>query len=329
MFIWQVILGVVCGNTVVSKVSELGCLSCLYLCKLLNEAGFPNGVINVIPGYGNIAGEYLVNSPAIDKIAYTGSTMIGQQIYKNASKNLTKITLELGGKAPCLVFDDMKDDLDELIPQLIDAVYWCSGQSCTALSRLYIHKDIYNIFIDKMLSAMQNNARIVDDPFHKSTNMGPIQNKKHFNKILEMIDITKTENKGGNIIYGGNDISSKFNNKGYWMEPTMVIDCNESMHIHYNEIFGPVMQIYKFNDLNDGILKANDTKYGLASGAFTKNINNINECGLKLKAGNVWLNTWEISDATMPFGGYKNSGFGRVKGFDSRKYFTKSKHIIY
>jgi len=292
-------------------------LTALYFGKLLAEAGVPEGVVNIVPGIGEVAGASLSSHPDVDKISFTGETTTGKLIMKAAADNLKSVTLELGGKSPSIVMDDA--DIDNAVETHQVGLFANQGQCCCASSRIYVHKDIYNEFVKKTVE--KTRSRRVGDPF-TDVDQGPQQNEQQYCKVLDYIKKGKTE--GATLLSGGNHMADK----GYYVEPTVFGDVKDDMAISREEIFGPVMQIASFKTLEEVVQRANDTKYGLAAGVFTTNLNTANYLTRKLKAGTVWINCYDIFAPSLPFGGYKQSGFGRVNGEYALDNFTNTKCIV-
>ncbi|KAG7423270.1 Aldehyde dehydrogenase [Fusarium oxysporum f. sp. raphani] len=307
---WKLGPCLACGNTTILKPAEQTPLSILYLCKLIVQAGFPPGVVNVLNGYGRTAGSAIVNHPGIDKIAFTGSTATGRAIMKAASATMKNITLETGGKSPLIVFDDA---------DLKNAVYWSHigifanmGQICTATSRVLVQENIYDEFVDKFL-AYTKKTSVVGDPFKKESNHGPQASKDQYEKILSYVQTAKDD--GAKLLAGGvphSDESRK--GKGFFIEPTIVGDVKPSMRVFQEEIFGPFVVFTKFSTQEEAIKLANDSEYGLAGAVFTQDVNRAIEVSQDLQAGMVWVNSSNNSDFRVPFGGVKQSGIGRELG---------------
>ena len=289
------------------KLAEQTPLSGLYVCKLVQEAGFPPGVINVLTGYGPTAGAPIVSHPDVNKIAFTGSTEVGALISATAARTFKRVTLELGGKSPNIILGDLKgDDLDYAVAQSSFGLFFNQGQCCCAGSRIFVQENVYDEFVAKSVEAAKKIK--VGDPFDASTSQGPQVDEDQFHKILNLIDSGK--NEGANLQTGG----SRHGDKGYFVQPTVFSDVKDDMRICREEIFGPVMQILKFKTIDEVIERANNTEYGLAAAVFTKNIDSAIQISNSLRAGTVWVNCYDNFDMAAPFGGYKASGFGREKG---------------
>ncbi|XP_014217054.1 aldehyde dehydrogenase, mitochondrial [Copidosoma floridanum] len=318
MAAWKLAPALATGNCIVLKPAEQTPLSALYLAQLTKEAGFPSGVVNVVPGYGD-AGASLVYHRNVDKIAFTGSTEIGQLVQEGAAKtNLKRTTLELGGKSPNIIFKDA--DLDHAVETAHFGLFFNMGQCCCAGSRTYVESSIYDEFVEK--SAARAKARIVGNPFDLNVEHGPQVDEEQMKKILKMIDCGKSE--GAKLVEGG----GKIGEKGYFISPTVFSNVTDNMTIATKEIFGPVQQILKFDKIHEVIERANKTDYGLAAAIFTKDIDKANYITQGLRAGTVWINTYNALAPQVPFGGYKMSGHGRELGAYGLEAYTEVKSVI-
>lgn len=305
MWAWKIGPAIAAGNTVVLKTAEQTPLSALVACKLVVEAGFPPGVINVLSGFGKTAGAAIASHMDVDKVAFTGSTVTGRTIMKAAaSSNLKKVTLELGGKSPNIVFDDA--DIDNAISWVNFGIFFNHGQCCCAGSRVYVQEGIYDKFIERFKQRAQKN--VVGDPFSKDTFQGPQVSQLQFDRIMSYIDAGKQA--GAKVEIGGN----RKGDKGYFIEPTIFSNVTKDMKINQEEIFGPVCSISKFKTKEEVIKLGNSTTYGLAAAVHTSNINTALEVSSALRAGTVWVNTYNTLHHQLPFGGYKESGIGRELG---------------
>ncbi|KAL2670242.1 hypothetical protein Neosp_014709 [[Neocosmospora] mangrovei] len=318
MLAWKVAPALACGNTIVLKPAEQAPLSALYFGKLVVEAGFPAGVVNIVPGLGSVAGKALAEHMDIDKIAFTGSTITGRAIMRSAASNLKNITLECGGKNPSIVFDDA--DLD-------NAVKWChmgimdnQGQTCISTSRIYVQEEVYDRFIEKFTEATRKH-HVLGDPFDAETWQGPQISKVQYEKVLSYIEEGKKS--GARLVYGG----VAHGQKGYFIEPTVFADTTEDMKIVQEEIFGPVVAISKFKTLEEVLTKANDSCYGLSAAVFTENITKGHKMARRLQAGMVFLNSSGDTHYGVPFGGYKSSGIGRELGQYALDAYTQTKAV--
>eukprot|EP00210_Caulerpa_lentillifera_P009138 g8712.t1 len=316
MMAWKIGPALAAGNTVVLKCAEQTPLTALRAAELALEAGIPPGVLNVLPGYGPTAGAALASHLDVDKIAFTGSTEVGQKIMQMASVNVKDITLELGGKSPLIVFPDA--DMEQAADIAHYALFYNHGQCCNAGSRLFVHSSVYDQFVDIAVNIAKN--KVVGDPFNE-VEQGPQVDKDQFEKIMGYIQSGKEQ--GADLICGG----SRVGNKGFYIEPTVFGNVQDEMKIAREEIFGPVQAIFKFEDTDEVIRRANDTTYGLAAGILSKNIDTVNQVSRALRAGTVWVNCYHIFDHALPFGGYKMSGIGRDKGEDALEHYTQIKTI--
>ncbi|XP_030073712.1 aldehyde dehydrogenase, mitochondrial [Microcaecilia unicolor] len=315
---WKLGPALATGNVVVMKVAEQTPLTALYVASLVAEAGFPPGVVNIIPGMGPTAGAAIASHMDVDKVAFTGSTEVGHLIQQAAgSSNLKKVTLELGGKSPNIVMSDA--DLDWAVQQSHFALFFNQGQCCCAGSRTYVQEDIYPEFLERTVEKAK--ATIVGNPFDFNTEQGPQVDKVQFEKILGYISSGKRE--GAKLMCGGGSAADR----GYFIKPTIFGDVKDDMTIAREEIFGPVMQILKFKSIEEVIERANDSKYGLAAGVFTTDINKANYISQALRAGTVWINCYDVFGAQAPFGGYKASGSGRDLGEYSLEAYTEIKTV--
>ncbi|RFU32157.1 hypothetical protein B7463_g4140, partial [Scytalidium lignicola] len=304
MWAWKIGPAIATGNTIVLKTAEQTPLSGLYAGKLVKEAGFPPGIINIISGFGRTAGAAMSSHDGIDLIAFTGSTTVGGHILKAAAGNLKKVVLELGGKSPNIVFPDA--DLKNAVSWVNHGIYFNHGQCCGAGSRILVHEDIYDTFIESFKQrALQNK---VGNPFSEDTFQGPQVSKAQFDRIMEYIDEGKKA--GAVLITGGQRQAAE----GYYIQPTIFANVHENMSIVQEEIFGPVCTIQKFRDEEDAIRIANETRYGLAAAVHTTNLYTAIRVSNALQAGTVWVNNYNLVHYQLPFGGYKESGLGRELG---------------
>ncbi|XP_043284261.1 retinal dehydrogenase 1-like [Venturia canescens] len=306
------------GCTIVMKPAEQTPLTALYLASLSKEAGFPPGVINVIPGYGPTAGAAISEHPDIRKIAFTGSTEVGHKILSVAGKtNLKKVTLELGGKSPLVVFEDADVAHAALLAHY--GLYFNAGQMCIAASRTFVHSKIYDEFV-KHSKELARKIK-VGDPFDATKTQGPQVDKDTYEKILSLIESGKKE--GACLELGGEAQGSV----GYFIKPTVFSNVTDSMRIAKEEIFGPVQSILKFDTFEEVVKRANDTSYGLAAGVITKDINKAIQFAEEVNAGSVWVNSYATITPSTPFGGYKNSGIGRENGYEGLENYLETKTI--
>ncbi|MCM3540569.1 aldehyde dehydrogenase family protein [Priestia endophytica] len=317
MAAWKLGAALATGCTVVLKPAEQTPLSALYLAELIEEAGFPKGVVNIVPGYGETAGAPLVNHKKIDKIAFTGSTSVGKAIMRQASETLKKVTLELGGKSPNIILPDA--DLTKALPGALNGIMFNQGQVCSAGSRLYIQKKQYDNVVADLASTAKNIK--VGIGLDQETEMGPLVSSEQHNTVKRYIESGKSQ--GAELVAGGKVPFEK----GYFMEPTIFANVDDSMTIAKEEIFGPVVAAMPYDTLDDLIDKANDTEYGLAAGVWTQDLKSAHYIANRLKAGTVWVNCYNAFDAAVPFGGYKQSGIGREMGSYALENYTEVKAV--
>ena len=312
MAAWKIAPALATGNTVVLKPAETTPLTALKLAEIIEESGLPKGVVNIITGAGK-TGAAIVEHPGIDKIAFTGSTGVGKYIQKAIAGTSKKLTLELGGKGANIIFEDAA--IDQAVEGIINAIFFNQGHVCCAGSRLFVQESVATIVIDKLKNRM--NTLIIGDPLDKNTDIGAINSKKQLQTIEEFIKIGLDE--GGEIYQP----KCQTPDKGNWCPPTLFINVSQSHRIVQEEIFGPVLAIQTFRTIDEVIEKANNTPYGLSAGVWTEKGSKIFYLTQKLKAGVIWANTFNKFDATSPFGGYKESGFGREGGLHGLKSYVK------
>ncbi len=315
---WKLGPALAAGNTVILKPAEQTPLTALRVGELILEAGFPEGVVNILPGYGPTAGGAIARHPDIDKVAFTGSTEVGHLIMEAAAKsNLKRVTLELGGKSPNIVFADA--DMSQAIEGSHFALFFNQGQCCCAGSRLFVEEKAYDEFVDK--SVARAKKRTVGNPFDPKTEQGPQVDKDQFNKVMSYIETGKKE--GAELLAGGNRVG----NRGFFVEPTVFANVKDEMRIAREEIFGPVMSILKFKDIEDVVNRANRTEYGLAAAVWTRDIGKAHAVADRVRAGTVWVNCFDVFDAAAPFGGFKQSGIGRELGEYGLSQYTEVKTV--
>jgi phenylacetaldehyde dehydrogenase len=314
---WKLAPALAVGCTCVLKPAEQTSLTALRLGELIQKAGFPDGVVNIVPGFGETAGAALAAHSDVDKIAFTGSTEVGKLIARAATENLKKVSLELGGKSPNVVFADA--DLKAAIPGSASAIFFNQGQICTAGSRLFVHKSIFDKVIEGV--AEETTKFSVGPGINPSTNLGPLVSKEQLARVCGYLDSGTTE--GAKAIVGGHRIGST----GYFVEPTILVDVKPHMKVVREEIFGPVVTAIPFGDPDEVVKFANDTIYGLASAVWTRDIGKAHRIAAKLRAGTVWLNCYNVFDPALPFGGYKQSGWGRESGHAALELYTQTKSV--
>lgn len=318
---WKLAPALAAGNTVVIKPSEFTSTTSLEFMNLVMEAGFPKGVVNVVTGFGKDVGEPLVSHPLVAKIAFTGGELAGQAINELAAKNFKKVILELGGKSPNIVFDDA--DMDQAVKGAIRGIFSAAGQSCVAGSRLLLHDSIHDRFVEQMV-AMVKTAKI-GNPADPETHIGPIATKQQLEKVLYYIEIAKSD--GATCAIGGNALKTGEYARGNFVEPTIFTNVTNDMRIAQEEVFGPVLSVIRFKDVEEAIRIANDINYGLAAGIWTNSLERAVHVSQRVKAGTVWVNMYRDTSYTSPFGGYKRSGIGREGGQEAIKDYLQVKSV--
>ncbi len=315
---WKLGPALATGNTVVMKTAEQTPLSALRVGELIIEAGFPAGVVNILSGYGPTAGAAIAHHMDVDKLAFTGSTEVGHLVMEAAAKsNLKRVTLELGGKSPNIVFADA--DMDVAIQGAHHSLFFNQGQCCNAGSRLFVEEKCYDEFVAK--SVEKARQRVVGDPFDPNTQQGPQVDQDQFDKVMSYIEAGMRD--GAQMLCGGQRVGDR----GFFIQPTVFADVKNNMKIAQEEIFGPVMSIIKFKDIDEVIHLANTTMYGLAAGVWTKDITKAHAIANNVRAGTVWVNCYHVFDAAAPFGGFKQSGMGRELGEYCLEHYTEVKTV--
>lgn len=318
--VWKIAPALACGNTVVLKPASNTALSILKFAEYAREAGLPPGVLNIVPGGGSVVGNAMVDHPGVDAIAFTGSTQVGRGLMERAARSLKKISLELGGKSPNVVFADA--DLDAAARGALNAIFYGKGEVCAAGSRLLVEASVHDALMEKML---ERAAKMVPaDPLHPKTRLGAIVSRDQLDTVLGYVEAGRTE--GATLVSGGErvDIGT---GRGYFVRPTIFTDVEPSMRIAREEIFGPVLATIRFDDVDSAIQRANDTVYGLAAAVWTRDISKAHKVVRAIQAGTVWVNTYNLYDPALPFGGFKESGFGRDQGRDALEKYTQTKSV--
>jgi aldehyde dehydrogenase (NAD+) len=320
-FIWKVGAALAAGCTVVLKPAEEASLSALLLGELLLEAGLPDGVVNVVPGVGEVAGAALAAHPDVDKIAFTGSTATGQAILRASAGNLKRVTLELGGKSPNIVFADA--DLDQAVAGAALAAFANSGQVCSAGTRLFIERRIYDDFLERVAEFTRGLS--VGNGLNDGVQLGPVVSKTQLDRVVNYFAVGRDE--GATVLVGGERLVEGELANGYFVAPTIFSDVRDDMRVAREEIFGPVVSAIAFDDVDDLIARANATSFGLGSGVWTQNVAKAHRFAKAIRAGSVWINCYNLMDPAVPFGGYKMSGYGREGGVQHLDEFLETKAV--
>lgn len=318
---WKSAPALAAGNAMIFKPSEETPLSALKLAEIFTQAGLPDGVFNVVQGDARV-GQMLTAHPEIAKVSFTGESGTGKAVMADSAKTLKSVTMELGGKSPLIIFDDAK--LDQAVSAAMTANFYTQGEVCTHGTRVFVHQSIYPAFIEQLKARTE--ALIVGDPMDPNTQVGSLISQPHFDKVLSAIDSAKQS--GATLLTGGKAVTEGSCAKGYFVAPTVFIDCDDEMAFVQQEIFGPVMSVLSFADEQEVIQRANNTDYGLAAGVFTQNLARAHRVIHQLQAGICWINTWGDSPAQMPVGGYKLSGVGRENGIETLTHYTQTKSVL-
>ena len=318
---WKLAPALAAGNTIVLKPSEYTSASALEFARLVEQAGFPPGVINVVTGFGPECGGPLVEHPLVRKVAFTGSDRTGEHIYSTAAKGLKRVSLELGGKSPNIVFADC--EMDDAAKGAVSGIFAATGQTCIAGSRLLVQEDIHDEFVDKLV-AFAKTAKM-GNPMEAQTQVGPVTNIPQYEKVLGYIDVAKGE--GAETVLGGSKASRPECGSGWFVEPTIFTGVNNTMRIAQEEVFGPVLSVIPFKDDEEAIAVGNDVVFGLAAGVWTQNIRRALLMSEPLQAGTIWVNTYRAVSYMSPFGGYKRSGLGRENGQDAIRDYMQTKSV--
>ncbi len=318
--VWKIAPALACGNTVVIKPASNTSLSLLKFAEYAKECGLPPGVLNVVPGRGSVVGNALVDHPGVDAIAFTGSTEVGKGLMARAAKTLKKVSLELGGKSPNIVFADA--DLEAAARGALNAIFYGKGEVCAAGSRLLVEEAAHDELMSKITD--RANKMVAADPLHPKTRLGALVSKEQMETVLSYIEAGKSD--GAKLVAGGErtDIGT---GKGYFVKPTIFDDVDVSHRIAREEIFGPVLATIRFKDADDAVAKGNATVYGLAAAVWTRDISKAHKIARAIKAGTVWINSYNLYDPALPFGGFKESGFGRDQGKDALEKYTQTKSV--
>ena len=322
LFTWKIAPAIAAGNCVVAKPSEITPMTAYLLSKICHEAGLPAGVLNIVHGYGHKVGAAITAHPDIPMISFTGGTNTGKQIAKVAAPMFKKLSLELGGKNPNIIFADC--DFDKMLRTTVQSSFSNQGQICLCGSRIFVERSIYDKFKTAFVEKVKQLK--IGDPKNKETDIGALVSKPHMEKVLEYINLAKEE--GGSVLCGGEQVHLKGeNSEGWFVQPTVVDGLSHNCRTNQEEIFGPVVSIMPFDTDEEVLEYANSTQYGLSSTVWTSNLNRATHFSRKLHAGIVWVNCWLLRDLRTPFGGVKNSGVGREGGFEVLQFFTEPKNV--
>lgn len=308
------------GNTIVHKPASATPLYALKFAQIVEEAGMPPGVFNVVPGPGSTVGHALSTHPKVEKVAITGSTASGIRVIKDSADTVKHLTMELGGKSANIIFADA--DLDEAVQTAYDGMFYNKGEICYAGSRMLVERAVYDEVVERVAHLAQNLK--IGDPLDSSSQIGPIANKSEYENVMRYLQVGRAD--GARLVAGG-DAAKIGTGKGYFVQPTVFADVSSEMTIAREETFGPILSILPFEDFEDAIRIANDNQYGLASGVHTRDIKKAHKAAARLKAGTVWVNTYGHFDPSSPFGGYKMSGYGRENGWESLEFYLQTKTV--
>lgn len=322
LFSWKIAPALAAGNTVVAKPSEVTPMTAYLLSEICIEAGLPKGVLNIVHGLGHKVGAAITEHPQIPVISFTGGTITGKQIISTAGPMFKKLSLELGGKNPNIIFDDC--NFEDALKTTVHSSFANQGQICLCGSRIFVQRGIYEKFRDEFVDKVK--GLVIGNPFNENTNIGAVVSEPHMEKVLSYINLAKEE--GGTILCGGKriDVGGEFTN-GYYLQPTIIEGLAFNCRTNQEEIFGPVVTITPFDTEEEVLMMANSTKYGLASSVWTENLKKAHRVAANLHVGIVWVNTWLLRDLRTPFGGVKQSGVGREGGFEALHFFTEPKNV--
>lgn len=318
---WKIAPALAAGNTVVIKPSEYTSASMLEFARLVDQAGFPKGVFNVVTGFGHDVGTALVEHPKVARIGFTGGEIGGVKVYEAAARGLKTVSLELGGKSPNIVFADA--NIDNAVRGAVSGIFAATGQTCMAGSRLLVHESIHDVFVEKLLT-LAKTAKM-GNPMDSDTTVGPVTTRPQYEKVLNYINVAKSE--GAKCVLGGAPATRKECGDGWFVEPTIFTGVDNSMRIAQEEVFGPVLSIIKFKTDEEAIRIANDVMYGLAAGVWTQDIGRALTMAKKIRAGTVWINAYRVVSYMTPFGGFKRSGIGRENGQEMIKEYLQVKSV--
>jgi acyl-CoA reductase-like NAD-dependent aldehyde dehydrogenase len=320
-FAWKVAPALACGNTVILKPAELAPLTALRLGEILQEAGLPDGVLNVLPGFGPVAGDALVGHPLVDKISFTGSQKTGQEVMRTASRNLKRISLAMGGKSPSLVFADA--DLDEAVIGVLTGIFFGKGEMCTAGSRLIVHESVHDRFVEALIERAKGLPQ--GDPLDLATRIGPQISEAQTNRVLSYVAGARTE--GAKVASGGERSTIAGMEKGFFVQPTILTGVRQEMKVAREEIGGPVLSVLRFREPDEAVKLANSLFYGLNASIWSRDLKRAHKIARELQSGTIWVNTVNAFDAASPFGGYKMSGVGRDLGLECLSQYTIVKSV--